>query len=66
MKYITAKRLAALLDDEMERDSWGDLNTFLFKMIGEGNLDEEDEHFEDAKALEEVLVRVVKRLRMED
>ena len=59
---ITAQRLAQLLHEEFDLDNWGDIDPFLFKLVAEGDFAEDD----DARALEEVLVRVVIRLRKDE
>jgi uncharacterized protein YgfB (UPF0149 family) len=62
MKWkVTAQSLARLLDEELERDSWGDVEPFLLKMVANG-IDADDDNAEDARALEEVLERIVARL----
>lgn len=60
LKYpglLTVKRLAALLHEELERDNWGAIDTFLFR----SDLDENTENWE---AMQEVLKRVVGRVNI--
>jgi len=57
---ITAKQLAQIMFEELEREAWGDIDPCWFKP--EENSGESDE---DAQALMGVLERVVQRLNAE-
>lgn len=59
---VTTRKLAKLLSEELERDYWGDIDPFLFKMVAQG-IDTEDDNAEDAKALKHVLDRVVEKIK---
>ncbi len=61
---LTAQRLAQVMHEELERHFWGDIEPHLFKMVAEG-IDADDDSANDARDLEELLVRVVTRLRDE-
>jgi hypothetical protein len=66
MAKITAKRLALLLAEELERDSWGDIDPYLFREVAEDDPDRPaTTDPDDAKALAEVLERVTTRLELE-
>lgn len=58
---MNAKRLAQILDEEFQRDSWGDLDPWLFKIVA-GSQDAEEEEEENANALREVMERVASRI----
>lgn len=65
-------KLAKILDEEFEKDNWGDIDPWLFKVLGknveeeeeedEDEEDEEDEKDEEVENLRQVLNRVVKRI----
>lgn len=59
------RAFARLFHEALERDSWGDIDPFLLKMIAEG-IDEEDDNAKDAKALRKVLMSAMKRSRHEN
>ena len=62
---LTTERLATLLHEELERESWGDVDPYWIQMVADGNYTEEDDHHDQAEALAKVLDRVVKRLKEE-
>ena len=62
---LTTERLATLLHEELERESWGDVDPYWIQMVAEGSYTEEDSHHDQAEALAKVLDRVVKRLKEE-
>lgn len=53
-------KLAKILNEEFEKDNWGDIDPYLFHLLSSGNEDEED--LIEVNALENVLNRVVKRI----
>ena len=57
---LTPEKLAEVLFEELERDSWGDIEPFLFRMIAEG-IDRDDDQRDEANALKLVLKRACKR-----
>lgn len=61
---LTVERLAKLLSDSFEEDSWGDIDPYLFKEVVEPI--EDSDHAEDAQGLREVLQRVVDALNADD
>jgi len=64
---LTAKKLARILYEEFERDTWGDIDPQLFELVVNGIPDDPDDDIDedleqDVERLEEVLVRVIQRL----
>lgn len=57
---LTVEKLATLLFESFEEDSWGDVDPYLFKEVAEPV--EDSDHQRDADGLREVLQRVVDRL----
>jgi hypothetical protein len=62
---LTTERLATLLHEELERESWGDVDPYWIQMVAEGDHTEDDDHHEQAEALAKVFDRVVARLKEE-
>ena len=58
---LEVKKLARIMHEEFERDGWGDIDPFLFKLV----VDCEDDEDDDVMGLRSVLERVVKRLEEE-
>jgi hypothetical protein len=63
INQLTTERLATLLHEELDRESWGDVDPYWIQMVAEGNHTEDDHHHEQAEALAKVLDRVVARLK---
>jgi hypothetical protein len=59
---ITTKQLARILHEEFDRDGWGDIDPYLFKVVGAGKDDEDDDDFNNAEDLREVLERATARI----
>ncbi|RJR10691.1 hypothetical protein C4588_02755 [Candidatus Parcubacteria bacterium] len=68
---LTAKELAWALYQELDRDNWGDVDPYWFKLAAEmpsnpnGRSDEFDEGQEEARALLAVLEQVAARLNQQ-
>ena len=59
---MTAKQLAILLYEELERNSWGDIDPYWIQCIAQG-VDMTDDCYESAVIdLREVLTRVADRI----
>lgn len=63
---LTTERLATLLVEELDRDSWGDIEVTWLEMVAAGNYTDEDAGHDQAEALRTVLDRVVQRLKEEE
>lgn len=63
LQWLTSERLATLIYEELDRDSWGDVDPYWIKMVAEGNYAEDDDHHDQAEALGKVFDRVVERLK---
>lgn len=58
---LNAKTLARILYEEFDRDGWGDINPSYFGVVAQ-EIDPEDDNAEEQVALDQVLIRVVRRL----
>ena len=61
----TAQRLAEILGEEFERDAWGDVDPYLFRVLAEGHELDGEEMKRDVEGLKDVLERVADRLNKE-
>ena len=60
---LTVQQLAQFIHEELEKDAWGDIDPFLFEVLGTSKASPEDEEFSrDVQGMKEVLERVVARL----
>lgn len=59
---IGARELAKLLAEELERDQWGDIDPYLFRMIADGHAPTSGHDDVQGAALARVLERVAARL----
>ncbi len=56
------QRLAKLLSEELERDSWGVVDPFWLKLVADSSIEHDgSEDMKNAEALSEVLGRVIQR-----
>lgn len=59
------RKLARLISEELDRDNWGDVDPYLFKLIADGEAgmpDLDEDLMRDSMWLHEVIERVVVRL----
>ena len=56
------KQLAKILYEEFDKDDWGDIDPYCFDVVANG-IDSDDDNAEEHIAVENVLKRVVKRLK---
>lgn len=62
---MNAQQLASILDEELERDGWGEIDPYLIKTVAEG-IDDEDDNASDVHAIEQVLERAALRVAVHD
>ena len=66
---LTTRNLARLMSEELEKESWGDIDPYLFEVIANEADKAEDEvgsnDAAEASELQRVLDRVIERLKSE-
>lgn len=67
-KAFTPEELARILQEEFDRDSWGDIDPYLFKIVADGTAgknedgEQDEESLRDETGMKEVLARAARRI----